>query len=173
MKKVLVVVAVMTVACLVPTFASAAGVPMVRGGGTGTFGADIDGDGHVDGSQFGMGVTILGEGAARGHFLCLMAGRSQILGLSVMSVEGHVTGGHLNADGSATFEGVGAVNLGNGQIFRGVPFRVNAWPGGPGVGTMQLTVIGAFDGVPGDTTPGNGNYDLPNETVRSGHIWVG
>ena len=84
-----------------------------------------------------------------------------------------VTAGGLNADGSATFTGVGAVHLGNGQIFRGMPFQVSAWPGGPGVGTMQLTVIGAFDGVPGDTTPGNGNYDLPNETVRSGQITLG
>ncbi|MGH3103590.1 MAG: hypothetical protein ACRDN6_05780 [Gaiellaceae bacterium] len=42
--------------------------------------------------------------------------------------------------------------------------------GGPGVGRLTLTVIGAFDGVPGDTVPGNGNYDLPPETVTSGRI---
>jgi hypothetical protein len=35
-----------------------------------------------------------------------------------------------------------------------------------------LTVIGAFDGVPGDTIPGNGNYDLPVETVATGQIRI-
>jgi hypothetical protein len=117
-----------------------------------------------------MSVAIMEDGAARGHFLCLMAGRSQILGLSVMSVAGPVTGGAINGDGSATFTGVGTVNLGNGQIFRGVSFRVTVSGGGPGVGTLQLTVIGAFEGVPGDTISGNGNYDLPVETVVSGQI---
>jgi hypothetical protein len=173
MKKLVVLLAAITVTYVLPAFASAASVTRVQGGGTGTFGADLDGDGSVDGSQFGMGVAILGNGAARGHFLCLMAGRSQILGLSLMSVEGRVTEGVLNADGSATFTGVGSVNLGNGTIVREVSFRVTAWPGGPGVGTMQLTVIGAFEGVPGDTTIGNGNYDLPNETVTSGRIAIG
>lgn len=169
----LVFLAAVTMMCLQPAFASAADVTMVRGGGTGSFGADLDGDGQIDGSQFGLGVAILGDGAARGNFLCLMAGRSEILGLHLMSVQGKVTGGVLNADGSATFSGTGSVNLGDGTIFRGVPFRVTARPGGPGVGEMQLTVVGAFDGVPGDTTTGNGNYDLPTETVRSGQIAMG
>jgi hypothetical protein len=173
MKRLLVLLAAMTMTCVLPAFASAAGGTIVQGGGTGTFGADLDGDGNIDGSQFGIGASILGNGVARGHFLCLMAGRSEILGLSLMSVEGRVTEGVLNADGSATFVGVGSVNLGNGETFRGVSFRVTAWPGGPGVGTLQLTVMGAFDGVPGDTNIGNGNYDLPNETVASGRIAIG
>jgi hypothetical protein len=37
---------------------------------------------------------------------------------------------------------------------------------------MQLTVIGAFEGVPGDAVSGNGNYDLPVETVATGQIRV-
>jgi hypothetical protein len=173
MKKLIVLLAAMTMTFVLATTAFAADGTSVQGGGTGTFGADLDGDGNVDGSQFGMRVDVLGDGVARGHFLCLMAGRSQILGLSLMSVEGRVKEGSLNADGSATFAGVGSVNLGNGQIFRDVSFRVTAWPGGPGVGMMQLTVIGAFDGVPGDTNIGNGDYDLPNETVASGQIAIG
>ena len=173
MKKLLPLLTLLTVAFAVPAFAAPPGAVVVHGGGTGTFGTDLDGDGNVDGSQFGMGVTILETGAARGHFLCLMAGRSRILGLSVMSVEGDVTAGTLNADGSVTFLGTGSVNLGNGEVFRGVGFSATASPGGPGVGGMQLTVLGAFDGVPGDTNVGNGNYDLPVETVASGRIAVG
>ena len=170
MKRLIVLLTAIAVISFVPAFASAAGVTMVHGGGTGSFGADLDGDGRIDGSQFGLVVAMMGSGAARGSFLCLMAGRSQILGLHLMSVQGQVTGGTLNPDGSASFSGTGSVNLGGGTIFQGVPFRVTAWPGGPGVGKMQLTVIGAFDGVPGDTIPGNNNYDLPNETVATGQI---
>ncbi|MBI3304337.1 MAG: hypothetical protein HYZ72_19905 [Deltaproteobacteria bacterium] len=101
-----------------------------------------------------------------------MAGRSDILGLSLLAVQGPVTSGSDNGDGSVTFSGSGTVNLGNGQIFTGVPFKVTVTAGGPGVGTLQLTVIGAFDGVPGDTHIGNGNYDLPIETVSSGRIKI-
>jgi hypothetical protein len=155
-----------------PRPASAQGTVRVTGGGTGTFDADLDGDGDIDGSQFGIGVTIRANGSAKGHFLCLMAGRSDILGLPVMAVQGPVDEGTVNGNGSATFSGVGSVNLGNGTIFNGIPFDVTVTAGGPGVGTLQLTVIGAFDGVPGDTLPGNGNYDLPVETVASGRIKI-
>jgi hypothetical protein len=51
-----------------------------------------------------------------------------------------------------------------------MPFTVTVTDGGPNVGTLRLTVIGAFDGVPGDTIIGNGNYDLPTETVDKGQI---
>jgi hypothetical protein len=146
-----------------------AAAPTVHGGGTGTFDADLDADGDVDGSSFGFTVSVTGGGNARGHFMCLMAGRSDILGLPIMSVTGRVTGGSVGA-GTVTFSGTATVNLGNGVLFRGVPFQVQVWPGGPGVGVLQLSVIGAFDGVPGDTAPGNGNYDLPVEYVRSGAI---
>ena len=101
-----------------------------------------------------------------------MAGRSDILGLPVMAVQGPVRSGGVNGDGSVTFSGVGTVNLGNGTIFNGIPFNVTVTAGGPGVGTLQPTVMGAFDGVPGDTLPGNGNYDLPVETVASGRIKI-
>lgn len=143
---------------------------IVTGGGTGTFNADADGDGDIEGSHFGFAV-IKGAGAsARGHFLCQMAGNADFLGLKLMLVEGRVASASLNADGSVTFSGKGSVNLANGTKFLGIPFVVNVTAGGPGVGTLQLTVIGAFDGVPGDTIPGNGNYDLPPELVSSGQI---
>ena len=170
---VLVLVAIlMAVITLSPLPAVAQGATKVTGGGTGTFGADLDGDGDIDGSQFGMGIVIWEDGSAQGHFECLMAGTSDIFGLPLMAVEGEVASGSDNGDGSATFSGVSTVNLGNGQIFTGVPFEVTVTEGGPGVGTLTLTVIGAFDGVPGDTIIGNGNYDLPTETVSSGQIKI-
>lgn len=146
---------------------------IVRGGGAGTFGADLDGDGDVDGSRFGVGAVLLADGTARGHFECLMAGASDFLGLRLMAVEGTVHEGSRNADGSVTLRGVASVNLAGGVLFRGVPFEVTLWAGGPGSGRLALTVLGAFDGVPGDTVADNGNYDLPSETVTSGQIVIG
>ena len=172
MKRLVVLLAATTLIVAFPLHAGAKAPVNVSGGGTGTFGADLDGDGEIDGSQFGMGVAILGGGSAKGHFLCLMAGRSDILGLPVMSVSGPVNTGSIGADGSVTFGGTATVNLGNGVLFRGVPFQVRVTAGGPGSGTLQLTVIGAFDGVPGDTIPDNGNYDLPVETVSTGQISI-
>lgn len=170
MKRFTVILAAMVV-LLLPVSTSAAAPTVVNGGGTGTFNADLDGDGDIDGSHFGLNVRFLGGASASGHFECLMAGRADILGLPLMAVEGKVTGGSASGAG-ATFSGIATVNLGMGaaSIFRGVPFGVTITPGGPGVGALQLTVIGAFDGVPGDMSPGNGNYDLPRETVATGQI---
>lgn len=142
------------------------------GGGTGTFGADLDGDGDIDGSHFGMGVVIHAS-AASGSFECLMAGNADFLGLPLMAVQGKVT--EATADvggGTASFGGISTVNLGHGQLFKAVPFEVAVSAGGPGVGTLTLTVIGLFDGAPGDTEIGNGNYDLPTESVATGFIVV-
>jgi hypothetical protein len=168
------IVAAIGVGALVGVEAAWAVPPMrVTGGGTGTFDADLDGDGDLDGSAFGLGVVLSAGGLAEGHFQCLMAGRSDILGLHLMQVAGRVDSGHTNPDGSASFSGTATVNLGGGEIIPGIPFTVMVTPGGAGVGTLQLTVIGAFDGAPGDVSPGNGNYDLPVETVRSGGVRVG
>jgi hypothetical protein len=144
---------------------------MVTGGGTGTFYADLDGDGEIDGSHFGFGVVRNPGGSVRGHFMCQMAGNKDFLGLKLMLVEGRVSSAFFTP-ASVTFSGAGSVNLANGTVFRGIPFTVTVSAGGPGVGTMQLTVIGAFEGVPGDTIPGDGNYSLPSETVATGLISI-
>ena len=159
-------------AALLAPIANADGPVVVSGGGTGTFAADLDGDGDIDGSHFGLGVVFSG-GSMRGHCECLMAGNADILGLPLMAVEGKVTGGWANAvTGTAMLEGVATVNLANGVAFRGVRFEVGLSAGGPGAGRLQLTVLDAFAGVPGDTDLTNGNYDLPVETVATGQIKI-
>ena len=148
-------------------------IALVTGGGQGTFGTDLDGDGDIDGSHFGIGISITGNGSAKGHFECLMAGNADILGLALMAVEGNVTSGSVNANGSVTFSGVATVNLGKSTMFKKeVPFSVTLRSGASQLGSLTLTVIGAFDGVPGDTNIGNGNYDLPTETVATGQIKI-
>jgi hypothetical protein len=159
---------------------------LVTGGGQGTFGSDLDADGDIDGSYFGIAIArgergdhedddaSLGPSFA-GHFVCGMWGHTDILGLPLMAVEGQVVSSSIRwKKNKVTFSGVGTVDLGTGPagFFTNVAFEVTVTSGGPGVGTLKLTVIGAFDGVPGDTIVGNGNYDLPVETVSSGHIRI-
>jgi len=153
----------------------------VTGGGEGTFGPDLDGDGDIDGSYFAVAVTLhhvddrSKNPSVEGHFVCAMWGNTDILGLPLMAVEGPVTNASSDLTKRAvTLRGVGTVDLGTGPsgFFTDVPYEVKVGEGGPGVGSIQLTVIGVFDGVPGDTTPGNANYDLPVETVFSGGIRI-
>lgn len=167
----LVVLVVALAALFVPSAGAEAPI-VVSGGGTGTFAGDVDGDGDVDGSHFGFGATLRG-GSIQGHFECQMAGNADFLGLKLMAVEGRVEAGQASPRaGTAVLSGRATVNLANGVVFRNVPYEVRLSAGGPGVGRLELTVIGAFDGVPGDTLPGNGNYDLPAETVATGRITV-
>lgn len=162
-------VAVAILLCLGPT--RAAQPSIVTGGGTGTFNADLDGNGELDGSHFGFAVVNTQGSSASGHFMCQMAGNKEFLGLKLMLVEGRVSSAFFTPT-SVTFSGTGSVNLADGTVFRGVPFTVTVHAGGPGVGTIQLTVIGLFDGVPGDTIPGDNNYSLPVETVATGLISI-
>jgi len=155
--------------------ASSAHTVQVTGGGTTTFGADLDGDGDVDGSHFGFAAVIASDGSARGHFTCLMAGNANFLGLHLMAVQGPVTSGALDGrsfSGIATVKVLNAFGRGVQSTFRDIPFVVAVTPGGPGVATLQLTVLRVFDGVPGDVTTGNGNYDLARETLTTGQITI-
>ena len=159
----------------VPGLQSAAAPHSVQatGGGTTTFGQDLDGNGAINLSHFGFTAVIASDGSAHGHFMCLMAGNAEILGLKLMSVQGPVTFGR--ADGTG-FGGTATVKVfaGNGQnsVFANVPYSVVVTPGGAGVGTLKMTVYGVFDGVAGDGVIGNGNYDLAKETLRSGRITI-
>jgi hypothetical protein len=157
------------------TAASSAHTVQVTGGGTTTFGADLDGDGDIDGSQFGVAAVIAGDGSARGNFTCLMAGNADFLGLHLMAVQGPVTSGAPDGrsfSGTATVTVLNAFGPGVQSIFRDIPFVVAVTAGGPGVATLRLTVLGVFDGVPGDVATGNGDYDLARETLTTGQITI-
>jgi hypothetical protein len=151
---------------------------VVTGAGEGSFHADIDDDGDIDGSYFGIAVHQFKHGRQSwigGHFVCAMWGKTDVLNLPLMAVEGVVVSATTDPKKRVvTFHGVGTVDLGSGPsgFYNDVPFDVRVVEGGPGIGSIQLTVIGAFDGVPGDTKVGNNNYDLPVEKVMSGHILV-
>jgi len=152
-KKVLFAAAVLvTIGVFGPPTAVARAPVVLSGGGTGTF------DGVHPGSQFGMGVVFRGT-SVQGHFNCVMAGRSAFAGLRLMKVGGRVTAGSANAAaGTASFSGVGTLHMNNAKSQ--VSFTVNVTRGGPGAGTLQLTVNG----------PPVGLFPLPVEHVATGQI---
>ena len=155
LKKLLFVAAVFfTIGVLGPATAVARGPVVLRGGGTGTF------DGIHPGSQFGMSVVFRG-GTVQGHFNCVMAGRSAFAGLRLMKVAGQVTAGVVDpAAGTATLSGIGTLHMNNAKSQ--VAFTVDVTRGGPGVGTLQLTVDG----------PPVGLFPLRVENVATGQISV-
>lgn len=184
-------ISVLTLALvLTPLPAEAKKKARISGGGQGSFvdgvidpwdlngvDGDLDGDGDVDGSYWGVGVEI-DRRSVSGHFVCAMWGNTDIYGLELMGVEGTVDTAQLAKSGrtrSVTLTGTASVDLGGcGEgpcFFEGVPYVVVLTEGDAGEATIQLTVeAAAFDGIPGDTVTGNGQLDLPIEQVVSGHI---
>jgi hypothetical protein len=146
--------ALVTIGLLGPATAVARAPVVLSGGGTGTF------DGVHPGSQFGMGIVFRGA-KVQGHFNCVMAGRSAFAGLRLMKVAGQVTAGSASlAAGTATFSGTGTLHMNNAKSQ--VAFTVKVTRGGPGVGTLQLTVNG----------PPVGLFPLPVEHVSTGRISI-
>jgi hypothetical protein len=150
MRRLILVAAVL---CLLGAPAAVAGTPLVaNGGGRGTV------DGVTPFSQFGFNVTVGTDGAVRGHFNCLMAGASEFPGFDLMAVRGRVE--------TATITGTTASLVGSGMFQTGnqgkspAMFVATVTEGGPGVGTLQLTLLTPF------------LFVLPVERVLNGTITV-
>lgn len=129
----------------------AAGPSVANGGGHGTV------DGTAPFSQFGLNVST-SNGSVQGAFNCLMAGASQFPGFTLMAVRGQVTSAVISG-GGATFHGVGMLQTGPGGKFPAT-FDVQVTAGGPGVGTLQLTLLTPFV------------FPLPMEHVLNGQISI-
>jgi hypothetical protein len=144
--------AVLAAACVLIPAAAVAGPAIANGGGHGT-------DGTRPFSQFGFGVTQSADGSVQGHFNCLMAGATQFPGFTLMAVRGQVTSGTISS-GSASFDGVGTF-LAPGVFDKSAAtFHVEVTAGGPGVGTLHLTLLTPFF------------FDLPIEHVMDGQISI-
>ena len=152
------------------------GAPMIGGGGLTTFGKDLDEDGDVDGAYFGLGIDLLEDGGASGHFVCAMWGDVEYWGLRLMAIEGSVDSVAFEEDDPDNFAffGRGTVDLGMGPdgFFTDIAYDVQARSGGPTDGWIRLTIHGVLDGVPGDRIHENGDCDLPIEWVDSGVIAI-
>src|SRR5881396_1758739 len=151
MKRLLGALAGLLAACALVVPAATAATPAVVNGG---------GRGFAEGrtfSQFGFNVTRSADGSVQGHFNCLMAGSSQFPGFTLMAVRGQVTRATVGAS-TASFDGVGMF-LAPGVFDKSAAtFHVEVTAGGPGVGTLHLTLL----------TPTF--FDLPVEHVLHGQI---
>src|SRR5436189_4175347 len=151
MKRVCAALAALVAACALVPVASAAGPTVVTGGGRGTAEDRTF-------SQFGFNVTRSADGSVQGHFNCLMAGATQFPGFTLMGVRGQVTSATIGS-GSASFHGAGMLQTGN-QGKSPATFHVDVTAGGPGVGTLHLTLLTPFF------------FDLPIEQVMDGQISI-
>ena len=152
MKRLVAALAGLTAACALVPAATAATPAVVNGGGRGFA------EGRTF-SQFGFNVTRSAEGSVQGHFNCLMAGSSQFPGFTLMAVRGQVTDATVGAS-SASFDGAGMF-LAPGVFDKSAAtFHVEVTAGGPGVGTLHLTLLTPFF------------FDLPVEHVLDGQISI-
>jgi opacity protein-like surface antigen len=144
---------ILVVAALVLAPSSlAAGPSVANGGGHGTV------DGTTAFSQFGFSLTKSDDGSVRGSFNCLMAGVSEFPGFTLMAVRGQVTNAVIGA-GTASFDGAGMFQTGN-QGKSPATFHAEVTAGGPGVGTLRLTLLTPF------------LFPLPTEHVLDGQIAI-
>lgn len=136
-----------------------------NGGGAGTFNLDLDADGDIDGSQFGFDVNFYPGGQTSGHFECLMAGRSDFLGLKIMAVEGTPEFGVADpVTGVAKFNGSGTLHIDGSK--EAIKFFVEVKEGKAGEGKLHLTVVRL------DPTAQPQVVTFPPEDVASGQIVV-
>ena len=143
----LLVLSLLVAAALAPSATAA----IVQGSGRGTI------DGATPFSDFGFGVTA-DDGSVGGNFNCLMAGSSAFPGFTLMAVRGQVTSAAITGN-AASFGGAGMLQTGN-QGKLPATFHVEVTAGGPGVGTLQLTLVTPF------------LFPLPTEHVLVGQISI-
>ena len=127
---------------------------LVTGAGAGVFPDGVSFSGvNLSGSTFGQGLEV-SSGAGLGFFHTILTGTSLNTGIAQnITLNGTVSTGTVNADGSVTFGGTAALDLGDGSLPSSVPFTVT-------VTTTGLTL------VIGSTT-------LPTQTVDPGSIYIG
>jgi hypothetical protein len=106
----------------------------------------------LKGLVLGLGVSITGDGSARGQFHAVLQGTSLLGSPQEVIVEGEVRSGSV-ADGTATFGGTATVIMGDGTVaLSGVRFTATA-----STGSLKLLL---------DAT------SLPTATVSAGSITV-
>jgi hypothetical protein len=110
---------------------------LVTAAGAGVFpsGADLNGV-QLTGGTFGHGIAVSADGSARGDLQTILAGATLLGTPARILVVGWVTGGTINADGSASVSGTCRVDMQDGTVpSTGVPFTAAITTGG-----FQLTV---------------------------------
>lgn len=130
----------------------AAGDTGVSAAGAGLFSSSAELYGvSLKGSTLGGGVIIGADGRAVGDFQTVLSGTTLTGQPQSIAVEGVVTTGKVNSDGSVTFGGTSTVDTGAG-VLTGVPFSVTMTTSG-----LQLVI---------------GTNALPGQTLTEGGITI-
>ena len=134
---------------------AAASETAVTGAAEGSFppGASLSGV-SLSGSRSGIAVLVQGNGAAAGTFSTVLLGTTLLGQPQEIVIDGRVTSGTSNVDGSVTFSGLCTLDLGDGTPSASdVPF------------TVTVTGSGALTLVVGLTT-------LPAQALAAGSITI-
>ena len=107
----------------------------------------------LQGSTFGIGVVVYPDGTATGDFEIVLAGTSAVGQPQDITLVGKVNAGTANPDGSVSFSGTAALDMGDGSLPVSVPFAAVVTTGG-----LQLTI---------------GTTVLPTQTLGAGDIFIG
>jgi hypothetical protein len=107
----------------------------------------------VDGSTFGLGVVVNADGTATGDFSIVLSGTSLLGQPQYITLEGKISAGTDNLDGSVTLSGTGTLDMGDGSLPLDVPFNLVVTADG-----LQLTI---------------GATELPTQTLTAGSIFIG
>lgn len=108
--------------------------------------------------EFGIGVTIAGDGSAAGDFQTTLLGISALGQPQEIVVEGKAGTGSRPASGTATFSGTCRVDMGDGTpAVTGVPCTATVTIAADGTETLTLLL---------DTT------NLPEATVTTGSMTI-
>jgi len=108
-----------------PTIAATEG-GAITGTAQGTFPAGSTlGPVTLDGLQLGTGVIVEVDNSAVGTFHVVLTGRSLLGQRQEITVEGKVSQGTVDENGTASFSGIASIDFGDGAPLRpGVPFSV-------------------------------------------------
>ena len=99
------------------------------------------------GVEIGTGVFIEADGTASGTFHAVLQGSSLLGAAQEITVEGNVTGGSVDTDGRATFNGSASLDMGNGAPpLTNVAFSVTAGSNGVELLIDSVTLTATLNG---------------------------
>jgi peptidase M23-like protein len=145
----------------------APGATQVTGSGSAAFSSDQE---QLDACTFD--ISAEGGDPASGTFDCDMSQAALDKGIPFAHMDGDVGGLDELSDNEVSLSGTAGLELPDGSAMDGIPYVVWTSGGGPGEGWLRIRLTGVFDGEPGDSRPGNGDYDQRRQTVTDGSITI-